>query len=100
MADKKINVAVIGLGFGAEFIPIYQKHPNANIMAICQRNEKRLNEIDGNHFFRSISKVNFNLVAYRYGSYLSLINVEFNTYRTSVYDFHQRLSLRNVAAFA
>jgi predicted dehydrogenase len=45
MATKKINVAIIGLGFGAEFIPIYQKHPNANIMAICQRNEKRLNEI-------------------------------------------------------
>lgn len=45
MAEKKINVAVIGLGFGAEFIPIYQKHPNANIMAICQRNEKRLKEI-------------------------------------------------------
>src|SRR5687768_4889706 len=45
MADKKINIAVIGLGFGAEFIPIYQKHPNANIMAICQRNETRLNEI-------------------------------------------------------
>ena len=45
MAERKVNVAVIGLGFGAEFIPIYQKHPNANIMAICQRNEKRLNEI-------------------------------------------------------
>jgi predicted dehydrogenase len=49
MSDKKINIAVIGLGFGAEFIPIYQKHPNANIMAICQRNETRLNEI-GNAF--------------------------------------------------
>lgn len=45
MPDKKVNVAVIGLGFGAEFIPIYQKHPDANIIAICQRNEKRLNEI-------------------------------------------------------
>lgn len=45
MAEKKINIAVVGLGFGAEFIPIYQKHPNANIMAICQRNEKRLKEI-------------------------------------------------------
>lgn len=45
MAEKRINIAVIGLGFGAEFIPIYQKHPNANIMAICQRNEGRLNEI-------------------------------------------------------
>ena len=45
MAEQRINVAVIGLGFGAEFIPIYQKHPNANIMAICQRNKTRLQEI-------------------------------------------------------
>src|SRR4029453_11972195 len=29
----------------AEFIPIYQRHPLANMYAICQRNEKKLNEI-------------------------------------------------------
>lgn len=45
MNDKKINVAIIGLGFGAEFIPIYQKHPNANIMAICQRTKSKVDEI-------------------------------------------------------
>lgn len=45
MKDKKINIAIIGLGFGAEFIPIYQKHPNANMYAICQRTESKLNEI-------------------------------------------------------
>ncbi len=44
MKDK-INIAIAGLGFGAEFIPIYQRHPNANMYAICQRNEKKLNEI-------------------------------------------------------
>ena len=45
MNDKKVNIAIIGLGFGAEFIPIYQKHPNANLVAICQRNEAKLNEL-------------------------------------------------------
>ena len=45
MTDKKLNVAIIGLGFGAEFIPIYQNHPDANIYAICQRSEGKLNEI-------------------------------------------------------
>jgi predicted dehydrogenase len=45
MPDKKVNVAIIGLGFGAEFIPIYQKHPNAGMYAICQRNEKKLAQI-------------------------------------------------------
>lgn len=43
--SKKINVAIVGLGFGAEFIPIYQKHPNAVMYAICQRNETKLNEV-------------------------------------------------------
>ncbi len=48
MADR-VNIAIVGLGFGAEFIPIYQKHPNAECYAICQRNESRLNEV-GNAF--------------------------------------------------
>jgi predicted dehydrogenase len=39
---KPFNVAIIGLGFGAEFIPIYQRHPLANMYAICQRNEEKL----------------------------------------------------------
>lgn len=43
--SKKVNVAMVGLGFGAEFIPIYQRHPNANVIAICRRNEKDLNEV-------------------------------------------------------
>jgi predicted dehydrogenase len=41
----KVKVAIVGLGFGAEFIPIYQKHPDAECYAICQRNENHLNEI-------------------------------------------------------
>ena len=43
--DKKVRVAIIGLGFGAEFIPIYQKHPHAEMYAICQRNKKSLARI-------------------------------------------------------
>ena len=41
----KIKVAVVGLGFGAEFVPLYQKHPDAECYAICQRSEDHLNEI-------------------------------------------------------
>ena len=37
-----VNGAMIGLGFGAEFIPIYSAHPSANITAICRRNEAEL----------------------------------------------------------
>jgi predicted dehydrogenase len=45
MDKKKINIAIVGLGFGAEFIPIYQKHPNANLVAISQRNKNKLNAL-------------------------------------------------------
>ena len=34
MSNRKVNVAIVGLGFGAEFIPIYQRHPNAEMYAI------------------------------------------------------------------
>jgi predicted dehydrogenase len=44
MTDR-INVAIVGLGFGEEFIPIYQAHPHANLVAICQRNPEHLAEI-------------------------------------------------------
>src|SRR5262245_9541477 len=49
MKDKKVNVAIIGLGFGAEFIPIYQKHPDANIYAVCQRNAEKMKKV-ADHF--------------------------------------------------
>lgn len=42
--EKKINMAIIGLGFGAEFIPIYQNHPNTNMYAICQRDKLKLDQ--------------------------------------------------------
>src|SRR3954463_9907447 len=44
-SDKKIRVAIVGLGFGAEFIPIYQAHPNAEMVAICQRTKSKLDEV-------------------------------------------------------
>ncbi len=43
--SKQINIAIVGLGFGAEFIPIYQRHPHANMYAICQRTESKLQQI-------------------------------------------------------
>jgi predicted dehydrogenase len=40
-----VKVAIIGLGFGAEFVPIYLKHPHAELAAICQLEKKRLDKI-------------------------------------------------------
>lgn len=44
-STQKVRVAIIGLGFGAEFIPIYQNHPHAEMHAICQRNPEKLQQL-------------------------------------------------------
>ena len=49
MSDRKVNVAIVGLGFGAEFIPIYQAHPHANLVAVCQRSQAKLDAV-ADHF--------------------------------------------------
>lgn len=45
MEEKKFNVGIVGLGFGREFIPIYQSHPNGGKVAICTRNPETLNGV-------------------------------------------------------
>jgi predicted dehydrogenase len=45
MKKDRFNVAIVGLGFGAEFIPIYQRHPHAQMHALCQRTDKKLKEV-------------------------------------------------------
>ena len=40
-----MRIAIVGLGFGAEFIPIYQAYPGAELVAICQRTESELHKI-------------------------------------------------------
>lgn len=37
-----VKVAMVGLGFGAEFIPIYQQHPDAEVIAVCRRDPAAL----------------------------------------------------------
>jgi predicted dehydrogenase len=42
MSERKIRIGIAGLGFGAEFIPIYQRHPQAEMAAICRRDRAEL----------------------------------------------------------
>jgi hypothetical protein len=42
---EKARVGLIGLGFGSEFIPIYQAHPKTEVAAICQRTKSSLDEV-------------------------------------------------------
>lgn len=45
MSQKQITVVIVGLGFGKEFIPIYQAHPNIKAVGICTRNPKTIDEL-------------------------------------------------------
>jgi predicted dehydrogenase len=45
MTNGKINVAIVGLGFGKEFVPIYQCHPCSNMYAICTTTRSKLDAI-------------------------------------------------------
>ncbi|HZZ26084.1 MAG TPA: Gfo/Idh/MocA family oxidoreductase [Roseiarcus sp.] len=45
MSKNKVNVAIVGLGFGAQFIPIYKRHPMANMYAICRRSKAALDAV-------------------------------------------------------
>lgn len=42
--EGKVRVAVVGLGFGGEFVPIYQAYHKSICAAVCRRNEQKLNE--------------------------------------------------------
>ena len=43
--SKKLHIALVGLGFGSEFVPIYQDHPDVASVAICDLNPQRLQEV-------------------------------------------------------
>ena len=40
---KPVRVAVVGLGFGAEFVPIYQAWRDTECVAVCRRDAEKLN---------------------------------------------------------
>ncbi len=44
-AQRKINVALAGLSFGAEFAPIYLRHPNVESLTICDSDPAVLQKI-------------------------------------------------------
>ncbi len=40
--ETALNVALVGLGFGAEFIPLYLHHPEVASLTLCDSNEDKL----------------------------------------------------------
>ena len=89
MGKDRVNVAIVGLGFGAEFIPIYQNHPQANMYAICQRNPEKL-KASGDQFG----------IATRYSKYEDVLadkNVDFVHINSPIND-HAPMSLQALRA--
>ena len=48
-SPRRVRTAIVGLGFGAEFIPIHQRHPHAELVAICQRSKDKLDQVGKAH---------------------------------------------------
>jgi len=40
-AERKLRIAVVGLGFGEQFLPIYLSHPNVESVAIADPDKDR-----------------------------------------------------------
>ena len=45
--EKGLSIAVVGLGFGAEFVPIYLDHPDVHSVSICDAHPERLSKTAG-----------------------------------------------------
>lgn len=43
--SRQIRVAVVGLGFGASFVPIYQQHPDVERVILCDRDAALLRTV-------------------------------------------------------
>src|SRR5579885_1268661 len=59
--EERLRIAVVGLGFGAEFVPIYLAHPDVAEVGICDPNPAAIAEI-GDRFsidrrFRDLREV-------------------------------------------
>lgn len=44
MADK-VRIGVVGLNFGSQFVPIYQRHPDVDAVALCEPNKEKLQAV-------------------------------------------------------
>ena len=42
---KKLNVAIVGLSFGLEFVPIYLEHPDVESLTLVETNVNLLRTV-------------------------------------------------------
>ena len=47
--SRPLAIAVVGLGFGEDFLPIYAAHPDVGTVAIVDNSEQRLSDVGDRH---------------------------------------------------
>jgi len=47
--NKKLNVVLVGLGFGAAFVPIYRHHPDVGILGLCDVDRTKAETLMNRH---------------------------------------------------
>ena len=47
--SRRVNIAIVGLGFGEDFLPIYRAHPGVGRIAIVDPSRARLDEVGQKH---------------------------------------------------
>ncbi len=45
MSERRLHVALLGLGFGSVFIPAYRRHPDVAKLTLCDANPERLKKL-------------------------------------------------------
>lgn len=50
---NRVHLAVVGMGFGRSFVPIYQRHPAVERVTICDTNPDLVSEIGDRHGIES-----------------------------------------------
>ncbi len=47
--DPGVRIVVVGLRFGASFVPIYQRHPDVGVVGVCDTDPQRLAQVADQH---------------------------------------------------
>jgi predicted dehydrogenase len=87
--SKTLNVAMVGMGFGSEFVAIYQALESTNVIAACRRNEVELN--------KACDKFGIDRRYTKYEDVLADADVDY-VHINSPIDDHARMSLQALDA--
>jgi predicted dehydrogenase len=48
-AKERLKIAIVGLGFGAGWVPVYQGHPDVDCVAVCDIDRELLDNVAGRY---------------------------------------------------